>query len=82
MTAGSAWVIAGLFFYGLSMVSWLVVLTKADVGVAYPMVGIGFILTALVGSFWLGEPMSTYKIAGIALIMLGVFSITRTGGAG
>ena len=80
LSAASAWVVAGLLFYGLSMFSWLVVLTKTDVGTAYPMVGIGFILTALVGAFWLGEPLGIYKLAGIALIMLGVYAITRIGG--
>ncbi len=49
----------GLMFYALgAAVLWLGVLAKVDVSIAYPFVGLGFILTALFGVFLLGEAFS------------------------
>jgi len=69
---GSAWVWAGLCLYGLSAVLWLWVLSRLDVGLAYPLVSLGFVLTMVVGVFWLGEPWSWPRVAGVALIVAGV----------
>lgn len=68
----SAWVWAGLALYGLSAVLWLWVLSRLDVGLAYPLVSLGFVLTMVAGVFWLGEPWSWQRVAGAALIVAGV----------
>jgi multidrug transporter EmrE-like cation transporter len=68
----SAWVWAGLVLYGLSAVLWLWVLSRLDVGLAYPLVSVGFVLTMWAGVWWLGEPWSWQRLAGAALIIAGV----------
>ena len=42
-------VIGGFGLYCLGALVWLVVLARADVSYAYPFLGLGFILTMLVG---------------------------------
>jgi len=68
----SPWVWLGLGLYGVSAVAWLWVLSRLDVGLAYPLVSLGFVITLLAGVFWLGEPWSWPRVAGAALIVLGV----------
>lgn len=68
---------AGFAMYGASAVVWLGVLAKWDVSRAYPMVGLGFVLTALIGHF-LGEQVGPARLAGIALIVLGIALIGKT----
>jgi hypothetical protein len=43
------YVLGGFLLYGLGAVIWLSVLSKWDVSKAYPLVGLGFALTVVVG---------------------------------
>ena len=63
--------IIGFALYGLGAVVWLSVLSKWDVSKAYPMVGLGFFLTAVVG-LALGEQVTWLRALGVTLIITGV----------
>lgn len=69
-------VVGGFTLYGLGAVVWLSVLAKWDVSKAYPLVGLGFVLTAIIGHF-IGEQVTPTRIAGIALICTGVMIVGR-----
>lgn len=71
------YVILGFVLYGLGAVVWLAVLSEWDVSKAYPMVGAGFVLSALAG-YLLGEHISLYRILGICLICSGVWVVAKT----
>lgn len=71
------WVLSGFVLYGLGAVVWLSVLARWDVSKAYPLVGLGFVLTALVGAM-LGEQIGGMRAAGIALICVGVWCVARS----
>jgi multidrug transporter EmrE-like cation transporter len=64
--------------YGASLCVWLAALSKAPVSTAYPMLSLGYVVVAVVSVAWLGESMTPVKIAGIALICLGVVLLTRS----
>lgn len=68
----SPWVWLGLGLYGTSAVAWLWVLSRLDVGLAYPLVSLGFVVTMVAGVWWLHEPWSWTRVAGAALIVAGV----------
>ncbi len=72
---GSFKVWLGLFLYGSSAVSWLFVLSKLDVSVAYPFVAIGFILTMILGCTLLGEPLTARKVFGTVLVSVSIYLI-------
>lgn len=74
---GNGFVLSGFLLYGLGAVVWLAVLTKWDVSKAYPMVGLGFGMTAIVGLL-MGENVSMLRGAGIALICAGVFLVGKS----
>jgi multidrug transporter EmrE-like cation transporter len=72
-------VITGLSCYVLSVIVWLMVLSRVEVSFAYPLLSIGYIVTAFAGYFFFGENMGYIRWAGILIICLGVYLITKTG---
>jgi multidrug transporter EmrE-like cation transporter len=70
-------VLFGLCLYALSAVVWLAVLARWDVSKAYPLVGMGFAMSAVVG-YWLGEPLNPMRWVGVALICVGVYVVSRS----
>jgi drug/metabolite transporter (DMT)-like permease len=68
----------GLILFGLSILSWLVVLSRLPVGIAYPMASLGYIVATLLGVVILKEPVHILQICGIVLICSGVILIARS----
>jgi multidrug transporter EmrE-like cation transporter len=73
----NVWVVAGLGLYFLGAVVWLVVLNRVPVSFAYPFVGLGFIVTALLAWGVLGEGLSAVRAFGTLFVTLGVVLIAR-----
>ena len=71
------YVFLGFLLYGLGAIVWLGVLSKWDVSKAYPLVGIGFVFTFVIG-FMVGESVTLTRFAGVALICVGVFLVGRS----
>ncbi|MDD4915655.1 MAG: hypothetical protein PHW13_11545 [Methylococcales bacterium] len=70
-------IIGGFSFYAIGSIVWLAVLSSWDVSKAYPLVGLGFALTAMVG-FALGENITMHRILGILIICEGVWLVANT----
>ncbi len=70
-------IIGGFTLYGLGALIWLSVLSNWEVSKAYPLVGLGFVLTAIVG-FAIGESLSVQRLVGILLICTGVWVVARS----
>ena len=68
-------VIGGLMLYGLSAAMWLFVLAKLDVSVAYPFVGLGFVATMALGCLLFGETLTSRKLIGTLLVVIGVYFV-------
>ena len=68
----------GFGCYGISLVVWIIALTRVPVTIAYPMLSIGYIINALVARYWLGETLNLSGWAGILLICGGVALIARS----
>lgn len=68
------YILGGFVLYGLGAVVWLGVLAKWDVSKAYPLVGLGFLITALIGIL-IGEDITLNRLAGIFMISLGVWLV-------
>lgn len=71
-------ILAGILSYGLSLIVWIMALSRTDVSIAYPMVSIGYVLTAIAAWQLLGESLSALRIAGIGVIILGVVMVARS----
>ena len=70
-------IFSGFTLYGLGAVVWLKVLSTWDVSKAYPLVGLGFGLTVLVGMA-LGESITAYRVLGVLLICQGVWLVANS----
>lgn len=68
----------GLICYGLSMVFWLVVLSRLEMSKAYPLVSLGYIFAIVIGYFLLDESVNMMKILGVVAIVIGVVLIARS----
>ena len=68
----------GLIIYGLSVAMWLWVLSKVDLSIAYPFVGISFIITMAFGAFILDENITPLRIAGTILIAGGCLLVGKS----
>jgi multidrug transporter EmrE-like cation transporter len=72
------WFLAGMACFALSIGIWMIVLGKTEVSLAYPLTSIGYVMTAIVGYFFLCESVNLARIAGIAFICLGILVISRS----
>jgi len=76
------WVIVGFIFYGVSAILWLDVLSKLDFSLAFPLVGLTYVFTLLIGRFFFGETVGWERILGVGFILFGVFFMIRSGVSG
>ena len=70
--------VGGLAVYALSAGFWIAVLSRVDLSLAYPFVGLGFVLTFLIGTFFLGETANAARLTGTLLIMVGAVLVARS----
>jgi multidrug transporter EmrE-like cation transporter len=77
--ATSPAVLMGMTCFGLSAVLWLFVLAKIPLSTAYPFIAIGIIITVVAGRFLFAEPVSLFKLFGIALVIVGVICVGSSG---
>ncbi|WP_336761384.1 SMR family transporter [Asaia sp. VD9] len=76
--AGNIWFLGGMLCYAVSIGAWMVVLSKAEVSAAYPLLSIGYLITAVIGYFFLGEHVNTTRVIGIGIICVGIVVISRS----
>lgn len=70
-------ILGGLACYVVSVVVWILGLSRVEVSVAYPMLSIGYIINALAAWYLFGESLTAQKLVGIGFIVVGVFLVSR-----
>ena len=71
-------ILAGLACYVVSVVVWIVALSRVPVSIAYPMLSIGYVVNAIAAWYLLGEAVTPMRLVGIGIIVLGVFIVARS----
>lgn len=71
-------IFAGLSFYVISVVVWIMALSRVEVSIAYPMLSIGYVVNALAAWWLFGEAVSLTRLAGIGVIIIGVYIVARS----
>jgi drug/metabolite transporter (DMT)-like permease len=62
----------GLFLFGVSAMFWLVVLTRLPLSVAYPFVGLTYIIVVFWSRYVLGETVPPLRWLGVGFVALGI----------
>ena len=76
--ATSPFILAGLGCYVVSVVVWILALSRVPVSVAYPMLSVGYIVNAVAAWMLFGETLGVQKLVGIGFIVVGVFLVARS----
>lgn len=63
---------AGIGMYVLSLVFYMAGIREGELSILYPMVSLGYIWTMLWSRLFFREPISRKKVAGLALILVGI----------
>lgn len=71
-------IIGGLACYVVSVVVWILGLSRVDVSVAYPLLSLGYVLNAAAAWWLFGEAVTPMRVVGIAIIIVGVVVLTRS----
>ncbi|NEX59883.1 EamA family transporter [Noviherbaspirillum galbum] len=71
-------IIGGLSCYVISVVVWIIGLSRVDVTIAYPMLSIGYVVNAVGAWYFLGEAVSAQRLLAIGIIIVGVALLARS----
>lgn len=71
-------ILGGLACYAVSVVVWIVALSRVPVSVAYPMLSMGYVVTAVAAWQLLGEALPPLRLGGIGVIIAGVVMVARS----
>jgi multidrug transporter EmrE-like cation transporter len=71
-------ILGGLACYGISVVVWIMALSRVPVSIAYPMLSIGYVVNAVAAYFLFGESLAGQKLLGIGFIVVGVWLVARS----
>ena len=71
-------ILGGVSCYVVSLVVWIMGLSRVPVSIAYPMLSVGYVLNAVAAWYLFGESLTAQKLIGIGFIITGVFLVTRS----
>ncbi len=71
-------ILAGMACYGISLVVWIIGLSRTDVSLAYPMLSLGYVVGTVGAWMFLGEAVSPQRLLALGVIVVGVALLART----
>jgi len=74
----SSYVIIGLLFYGVATFLWLGALSQLEVSFMYPLLSLGYVLTAILACVFIHEEVTLLRWVGILLIVCGCFLVIKS----
>jgi multidrug transporter EmrE-like cation transporter len=66
------WIVSAFAAAFLAALCWMAAMTRLQLSHAYPFVGLTFVLVLMASGLFFNEPVTPLKIAGVALIVLGI----------
>ncbi len=71
-------ILGGIACYVVSVVVWILALSRVEVSIAYPMLSIGYVVNAVAAYYLFGEAVSAMGRAGHGGIVLGGVIVARS----
>ena len=69
------YVFIGIVLYVLASLIWLVILSQAELSFVYPLISVGYVITAILSWFLFKENLTLVRFFGILMICGGVYLI-------
>ncbi len=66
------WVLSGFAAAFVASIAWMAAISKFDLSYAYPFMSLNFVLVLALSGFLFHEPLTTPKLIGLCLIILGI----------
>jgi multidrug transporter EmrE-like cation transporter len=70
--------VAGVICYMISLLVWIIGLSRVPVSVAYPMLSLGYVINAVAAYYLFGESITITRWLGIGFIIVGVWLVAKT----
>jgi drug/metabolite transporter (DMT)-like permease len=77
LTFFNIWIVVGLVLYGLGAAFWIYGMSKLNLIAVYPFTVLSFVLVYCAGVFLLGEIPTRTAVAGVLLVLLGLYLVAR-----
>ena len=71
------YIVSAMGCYALSVVIWILALSRVQVSIAYPLLSMGYVVNAVAAWWFFNEAFNPAKVAGIGVIIFGVIIISR-----
>ena len=71
------WILSSIFATLFAGISWMLAMTRFEISYAYPWVSLNFIFMLALGVLLFNESLSTAKLLGTFLIIVGIVVIAR-----
>lgn len=71
-------ILGGLMCYAISVVVWILALSRVEVSIAYPMLSLGYVVNAFFAWWLFGEAVTAMRMTGIFVIIVGVYITARS----
>jgi drug/metabolite transporter (DMT)-like permease len=72
------WVLSGFAAAFLAALAWMAALTRFNLSFAYPFMSLSFVLVIVLSAVLFREPLTIHRLAGMSLIVLGLFLSSRS----
>jgi len=76
--ATQGYFVLGAACYGISLVVWILGLSRVPVSIAYPLLSVGYIINAIAAHYLFGESVTLTRWLGIGFIVVGVWLVARS----
>jgi len=70
--------LGGILCYGVSVIVWILGLSRVPVSIAYPMLSLGYVVNAIAAYYIFGESLTLARWLGIGFIIVGVWLVARS----
>jgi len=71
-------IVGGLACYAVSVVVWIIGLSRVPVSIAYPLLSLGYVVNAVAAHYLFGEAVTLQRWVGIGFIVVGVWLVARS----
>jgi drug/metabolite transporter (DMT)-like permease len=75
---GNIFLWLSLCFYGISIITWMIVLSRVEISFAYAFSSLGYIFVILMSMFILREHISILRIIGAGIVCFGIILVAKS----